>query len=184
MGTVPINRERKTHYFINCLKVKKNMSNFYQNTIKPDPRFKSSKLVADTTLLEPKFFSIVQKIVADAQAHGLNLMIYETYRSQARQTILFNEGVSKLKKVGVHHYGLACDLVKSVNGKPSWKGDFSFLGELAYAYGLIWGGDWGNPNIPHSFIDEYHLQRCSIKMEGALFREEWYPDDNYDPYKD
>lgn len=97
---------------------------------------------------------------------------------------LFNQGATKLKTVGVHHYGLACDLVKSVGGKPSWKGDFSLLGELAHAYGLIWGGDWGTPNVHHTFIDEVHVQRCSIKRQGALFRGEWYPDAAYNPYND
>lgn len=160
------------------------MSNFYESTIKTSARFKSSKRVADVSLLEPVFREIVERIIADAKSHGLNLMIFETYRSQARQTLLFNQGATKLKNVGVHHYGLACDLVKSVSGQPSWKGDFSFLGELAHANNVIWGGDWGNPNVPHSFIDSVHIQRCSIKKQGSLFRGEWYPDATYNPYKD
>ena len=38
---------------------------------------------------------------------------------------------TQLKTVGVHHYGLACDLVKDIGGSASWKVDFSFLGKLA-----------------------------------------------------
>jgi len=83
----------------------------------------------------------------------------------------------------VHHYGLACDIVKSINGQPSWKGDFSILGQMAHAHGLIWGGDWGTPSVHHSFIDSDHVQRCSIAKQGSLFLEKWYPDDNYDPYQ-
>lgn len=84
----------------------------------------------------------------------------------------------------MHHYGLSCGIVKSIGGKPSWKGDFSLVGELAHAYGLIWGGDWGNPKVHHSFIDSVHVQRCSIKRQGALFMGEWYPDASYNPYND
>ena len=160
------------------------MSDFYTDVIKKDPRFKTTKIVSDVKLLEPVTRQLVQSIIDDAKAHGLELMVFETYRSQARQTQLFNQGATKLKTVGVHHYGLACDLVKSVGGKPSWKGDFSLLGELAHAYGLIWGGDWGTPNVHHTFIDEVHVQRCSIKRQGSLFRGEWYPDASYNPYND
>jgi LAS superfamily LD-carboxypeptidase LdcB len=74
---------------------------------------------------------LVLAIIADAAAAGIKLMAFETFRSQVRQTKLFQQKATKLKKVGVHHYGLACDLVKDVAGQPSWKGDFKFLGKLA-----------------------------------------------------
>jgi hypothetical protein len=96
---------------------------------------------------------------------------------------LFNQGATKLRKVGVHNYGLACDIVKSINGQPSWKGDFSMLGQLARDHGLIWGGDWGNPTIHHTFVDAVHVQRCTVSRQAALFRGDWYPDDAYDPYQ-
>lgn len=86
--------------------------------------------------------------------------------------------------VGVHHYGLACDLVKDVSGQPSWEGDFSFLKIIARRHRLIWGGDWGTPSEPHKLYDAVHVQRCSVARQGALFRGEWYPDDEYDPYND
>jgi hypothetical protein len=160
------------------------MGNFYTDTISKDPRFKTTKVIADVGLLEPVTREKVQAILADAQAHGMDLMIFETFRSQARQAQLFKAGATRLKTVGVHNYGLACDIVRRVGGKPSWKGDFSFLGELARIHGLIWGGDWGAPDRPHTFVDAVHVQRCSIKDQGPLFRGEWYPDADYDPYKE
>jgi hypothetical protein len=159
------------------------MGNFYQDAIVKDPRFKSPKRVADLAMLEPVTRKLVGNIVADAAAHGMKLIAYETFRSQARQAALFDQGVTKLKNVGVHNFGLACDLVKDVGGEPSWKGDFSLLGQLAHQYGLIWGGDWGDPTVKHSFVDEYHVQRCSIGRQASLFSGTWYPKDNYDPYK-
>lgn len=160
------------------------MSNFYINVIKPNVNFTSTKRVADLKLLEPITCQKVEAIIQDAKAHGLDLIVFETYRSQARQKQLFDQGATKLKKVGVHHYGLACDIVKVVGGEPSWKGSFALLGDLAHHYGLIWGGDWGTPNHHHTFIDAVHVQRCSIARQASLFTGQWYPDESYNPYDD
>ncbi len=69
----------------------------------------------------------------------------------------------------MHHFGLACDLVKVVAGEPTWKGDYSLLGVLAKQYRLIWGGDWGRPDSPHTFVDAVHLQRCSMWRQRLCF---------------
>lgn len=160
------------------------MATFYTDVISNDARFASLTRVADPSLLEPTTRQLVERLVSAAQQMGIEVMIYETYRSQERQQQLFNNGASKLRAVGVHHYGLACDIVRSVGGEPSWKGDFSFLGQLAQSCGLIWGGDWGAPNIKHSFIDSVHVQRCTVPRQGDLFAGVWYPDDTYNPYDD
>jgi hypothetical protein len=158
------------------------MTNFYTDVISPDPRFNSVARVADLSLLEPITRQLVQGIVSAAQQMGIEIMVFETYRSQARQQQLFNQGATKLRTVGVHHYGLACDIVRVAAGEPSWKGDFSFLGQLAHSSGLVWGGDWGAPNIHHSFVDNVHVQRCTVARQGDLFAGNWYPDDTYNPY--
>ena len=158
------------------------MSTFYTDVIAADARFNSVTRVDDVSLLEPITKQAVLNIISDADAMGIDLMIFEIYRSQARQQALFNQGASMLRLVGVHHYGLACDIVKVVSGEPSWKGDFSFLGHLAQNYNLIWGGDWGAPNQPHTFIDVVHVQRCAIAQQPMLFNAAWYPDSSYNPY--
>jgi hypothetical protein len=158
---------------------------FYTDVIAESPKFGSVERVSDIELLEPTTRAAVEAIIKDAKDHyGLDLIAYETYRSQARQTALYNQHASQLKTVGVHHFGLACDLVKSVHGAPSWKGDFSFLGALGRAHGLIWGGDWGHAKPPHGFVDDDHVQRCAVARQPRLFAKSWYPDDGYDPYKD
>jgi D-alanyl-D-alanine carboxypeptidase len=88
------------------------MGNFYTDSIQSDPRFKSVKPINDMALLEPVTRKLVKQIIADAADEGIKLVAFETYRSQARQTKLFAQGATQLKTVGVHHYGLACDLVK------------------------------------------------------------------------
>jgi hypothetical protein len=157
---------------------------FYTDVISADLRFGTVNRVTDSSLLEPMTRRLVAGLVASAHQMGIEVMIYETYRSQNRQQALFENGASKLRTVGVHHYGLACDIVRVVSGEPSWKGDFSFLGQLARSSGLIWGGDWGEPSIKHSFIDSVHVQRCTVARQGNLFAGAWYPDDTYNPYED
>ena len=160
------------------------MSNFFTDTISRDLTLNSTNRVDSLDLLEPETRKRVLAIIEDAQALGFTLRAFETYRSQERQQQLFDQHATQLRQVGVHHYGLACDLVKVVGGQPSWKGDFSFLGQLAREHALIWGGDWGTPNLRHTFVDTVHVQRCTMGKQPALFRGEWYPDANYDPYKD
>ncbi len=159
------------------------MSNFYTDVIAKNPRFHSTGLVDAVDLLEPVTRVGVLAIIADAKTHGIELMVFETYRSQERQQMLFAQGATKLRHVGVHHYGLACDLVKSIGGVPSWKGDFSLLGTLAKAHGLVWGGDWGSPGVHHSFVDSDHVQRCTLADQVGLFGGTWYPGAAYDASK-
>lgn len=160
------------------------MGNFFTDVILNDPRSNSPNRISDMALLEPVTRQLVQQIVDTAQQMGIQVMVFETYRSQARQQELFNNGATKLRTVGVHRYGLACDIVRVVGGEPSWKGDFSFLGQLALSAGLIWGGDWGHPGIPSNFVDSVHVQRCTVAQQGALFAGNFYPDADYNPYTD
>lgn len=149
--------------------------NFYTETIQKDPRYYSVNRCADPILLEPVTRAAVQAVIADATKAGISVVIFETYRSQDRQQSLFNSGASQLQTVGVHHYGLACDIVRVIDGEPSWKCDYSFLGPLAVAHGLIWGGDWGAPGKKHSFVDSDHVQRVTVAEQAALFAGSWYP---------
>jgi hypothetical protein len=157
------------------------MRNFYTDVIKKDPRFKSTKPISDMKLLEPVARQNVQQIIDDAAAQGIKLMVYETYRSQERQELLYQQKATQLETVGVHHYGLACDLVKDVGGHPSWKGDFKFIQKLAKKHGFIWGGDWGKPGVKPRLYDPGHVQRCTVARQKSLFNGTWYPDADYDP---
>lgn len=157
--------------------------NFYKNVITTNLAFKTKERVSAIHLLEPEFRRRMQNVIDDAKLLGYELRIIETYRSKERQLDLYNQKKTKLKTVGVHHYGLAADVVKIVNGKPSWEGDWSFLGKLAEKHKLIWGGDWGFPNRKTSFYDAVHLQMVSVKNQEKLFRETWYPESDYSPYE-
>src|ERR1700677_4009829 len=127
--------------------------NFYESVIKLDPRFTSPEPCRDLNLLEPVTRAAVLAIMADAKAMGIELMVTETFRSCQRQLALYAQGATSLKNVGVHHYGLAADFAKVIDGNASWAGDWSFLRDLAEKRGLISGLDWGQPAVRHSFVD-------------------------------
>lgn len=152
---------------------------FYTQNIMTDDRFHSAMPVKDLNLLEPVTRAAVQEIIKMAGLSGVNLVVLETYRSQELQEVYFERGVTQLKNVGVHHYGLACDLGITVAGQINWKADYSILGKLAAQQGLVWGGDWGTPDQPHSFRDYDHVQRVAVADQAKLFSGEWYPTPDY-----
>lgn len=156
------------------------MTNFYTDVIQKSPLYHSTARFADLALLEPVTRAAVLAIVADAKALGHDMVVFETFRSQARQQQLYDDGSTELQHVGVHGYGLAADIVKA--GAEPWAGDFTFLLPLARKHGLVSGQDWGLPNIHHSFIDADHVQRCSLADQDKLFAGTWYPSVSYSPY--
>jgi hypothetical protein len=151
------------------------MSNFYTDVIQKDGRFNSTAPCRDLMLLETATRDAVKAIIADAFNLGIDLIVTETYRSSQRQIMLFAQHATELRAVGVHHFGLACDFCKVVDGAASWAGDWSFLRDLAVKHGLISGLDWGLPGVVHTFVDPDHVQACTRDQQLALFAGTWYP---------
>jgi hypothetical protein len=155
--------------------------NFYTDIIRKDPRFRSVESVRDPALLEPVTRIALEAVIADAEKLGIRLEITETYRSVERQQHLYLTHATQLRDVGVHHYGLAADVCKIVEGKASWEGDWTFLRDLAARHGLISGVDWGHPERPHGFCDSDHVQRIRVEDQERLFAGAWYPAEDYSP---
>lgn len=160
------------------------MTNFYKQYICECAQYRTDQRVSTLDLLEPETRLRVVRILAGAKSIGIDVAVFETYRSQERQAALFAQGVTQLARVGTHHFGLACDIVRIESGKPTWAGDYTFLGRLAAAHGLIWGGDWGRPERVPSFVDGVHVQRCTVARQPALFDGTWYPEETYDPVEE
>ena len=158
------------------------MNSFYTDVIQKSPLFHNTNRIETLDLLEPTFRAKIEALIVESTKKGFPFMVLETYRSAERQVMLYNQKATQLRNVGVHHYGLAVDLVKNINGEPSFKGDFTLLGELAKDNDLIWGGDWGTPKAKHTFRDYDHVQRISVADQNKLFAGTWYPDASYDPY--
>jgi hypothetical protein len=161
------------------------LSNFYLDVIRKDPRFSSTAPVHDVNLLEPGTRLAVAALLADAKSKGYDLRSTETYRSQALQEKYFDEGFTKLRRVGCHHWGVACDFALFVDGKYQEEAEsYEFLANLAPKHGLISGWDWGMPKIQHSFKDADHVQRIPLARQNALFAGTWYPPSLYNPHTD
>jgi hypothetical protein len=124
-------------------------------------------------LLYPPFAFALLRLFATARSEGLRIAIYETYRSQERQLDLFNKGATKLKKNGMHHFGIACDIVFLDGvGNPSWGAGHNWtrLGAIGRELGLEWGGTWT------SFIDKPHFQLVPATVAAqAQIVAEGYP---------
>ena len=136
---------------------------FYTDVIKKDPRFNSTNICRDVALLEPGFRAKVQALLEKAHEDGHDIRIAETFRSQAIQAQLFEQGYTQLKKVGVHNYGLACDFNLFVNGKYETDGqEYSFLLGYGKELKFISGIDWGTPWQKHTFHDWDHIKMCQF----------------------
>lgn len=145
---------------------------FYDRVIRPHSLYRAAGRVWTPSLLEPVIRGYVDALLSGMLVAGHPMMVWETYRSRERQAALYAKGKTKLKDVGVHHYGLAADLVFDVDGEPSWRGPWSVFGGLARSYGLTWGGDW------KAFVDMPHVQRIEVRDQKRLFAGEFYPSED------
>lgn len=161
------------------------MGNFYTDVLRKDSRFNSTEKIDDLALLEPGVRLAVEAIIADAKAARHDVFVLETYRSQARQRILFDQHLTELREVGVHGFGLACDIGLMTNGKYDPVGEhYEFLVPLAVRHGMVSGIDWGLPKLMHDFKDWDHVQRIPLFRQDALFAGTWFPPGIYDPHAD
>lgn len=104
------------------------------------------------------------KVIKDAYKEGINVQISEGYRSNTRQTELYQQGRTKSGNIvtnaragqSYHNYGVAVDyfLTTHDGSKAIWivNNDWRRVASIAKSYGFEWGGDWT------SFKDYPHLQ--------------------------
>lgn len=161
------------------------MANFYTDVILKSPQFHSIEIYKGLDLLEPITRTAVETLIGLAKTElAIDLVVTETFRSQARQEYLFKQKKTQLQHVGVHNFGLAVDFAKVIDGKDSWEGDWSFMSKLAPRVGLISGYNWGHPYPvpPGGFQDPDHVQRVDTsKFQSLLLAGKWYPDAHYNP---
>lgn len=160
------------------------MPSFYDTVIRNSKAFRSDAVCKDMALLEPGTRAAVTALVAEARAAGIDIRVLETYRSQTRQSALFQQRRTQLRTVGCHGYGVAVDFGVFISGKYAQDNKpYVFLRTLARKHGLISGQDWGRAK-GGSFVDSGHVQRVPVWRQDQLFSGAWYPPVDYDPYKD
>jgi peptidoglycan L-alanyl-D-glutamate endopeptidase CwlK len=114
----------------------------------------------DLDKLHPRVKALAEKLLADAKAAGIRLLVTETYRSKERQEYLYAQGrtmpgsiVTGIKTLGAHSFGVAFDVVPlTASGAADWNNSVAFTrtGKLGMALGLEWGGSWKSPvDMPH-----------------------------------
>lgn len=110
----------------------------YYNVISESDKFNSTSPVRDTGLLLPEFRDILGICFKEyeEQYHGQEIFIVETYRSNELQARYYRNGSSKIRKNGMHHFGLAIDAAFIINGKFSYKGDYKLLRKIFTDNGL------------------------------------------------
>lgn len=111
-------------------------------------------------VVAPAFAQAVWAMMLDL-AGGLNEMVFETLRTPERQAFLYGFGRSyddgrgkvtnaKTSLYSWHGFGLAVDVVEK-DGTP-WDAPVEFwagIGKAAARAGLVWGGKWTRPDLPH-----------------------------------
>jgi hypothetical protein len=106
--------------------------------------------------LAPKFRACVENILKAMP----DAMVYETLRTDARQSYLYGFGRDWDDGRGVvthsetaqdtwHHYGLACDIIHKTRGWGAPTAWWDQLGAEAKKLGLVWGGNWTFHDDPH-----------------------------------
>lgn len=101
----------------------------------------------DIKLLAPQFYEMVDAVLIDLKSQGLDVGIYEGFRSLERQQYLWESGRSRPGPIvtnakpgqSAHAFGIAVDLVGKVDGKWTWdqkKFDYSKLTEAYKRHGI------------------------------------------------
>lgn len=137
----------------------------FVTVIKHSAPFKGNKAIIcnDTDLLLPEFKTAIDNVINDMlNEHGIKIIRKETFRTNAMQLYYYNNGLSKIKLNGMHHYGIAQDMlclndkgsVIDKGGDPAYKK----LWAIAAKYGLTNLGEW----------DAGHLQYIPVSEQAAL----------------
>lgn len=133
--------------------------------------------VADASFdhLYPPFAAVLKLILAQAThettgKHGVShWVLVEGHRSQARQDWLYAQGRTRPgdivthAKVSNHTGGLAGDCYPvDIHGNVMWDAPQEIWQQYGHCirsqHGVQWGGDWGHPEVKHSFVDLPHVE--------------------------
>lgn len=117
-----------------------------------------SGVVNSLDVLAPAFRRAVETARAACVADGLDVVIYETFRSQERQYANFTRGATNVSSTNAsnnlyswHSFGLAVDVVSASRGWTAWT-DADWSAKVVRRFrenGCRWGGEWVSRDLPH-----------------------------------
>jgi hypothetical protein len=141
-----------------------NIFNHFNNVLVKNEYFNSPKPVKDVDLLLTEFYNILifcfneyQKKYPSQKVH-----IIETYRSNDLQLKYFKQGKSKIRKDGMHHFGIAADVAFLINEKLSYKGDYNFLRRI-FKENKLTVLDWELGHVQYIPVSEQSTLRKEIE---------------------
>ena len=116
----------------------------------------------DITKLHPELKAIIPKFLDMCKSANLNVLITETFRTEAEQEALYAKGRTMPGNIvtrarypqSPHCWGVAFDFCRNVRGKEYDDSDNFFyrVGQIGKSFGLFWGGDF------RTFVDKPHFE--------------------------
>lgn len=109
----------------------------------------------DINELHPTAQTACRLFLQECEKAGVKIFITETYRSQARQNYLYEQGRSRSGKIvtwtrnSYHKSRLAWDIAVSPPANLYDIATLNKAGAIARRLGITWGGDWKNIDRPH-----------------------------------
>ncbi|MCO4101739.1 MAG: M15 family metallopeptidase [Gemmatimonas sp.] len=121
--------------------------------------------------LAPQFRAAVERVVARMRNDGHLPTVFETLRTEQRQSFIYGFGREYDDGRGIvthsesavdtwHGYGLAVDIICGVRLWGARPDFWASLGTACRAEGLVWGADWNNNGRTDDerFVDRPHVQ--------------------------
>lgn len=138
-----------------------------------------TKTCRDISELSPNAQQACRLFISECKKQGLNVLITETYRSQARQNYLYEQGRTRpgnkvtWTKNSRHTSRRAWDICKNVKGQEySDKAFFISCGNIAKKLGITWGGTWKQADNPHFEVSENWVVPKEYKEDEPMTAEE------------
>jgi hypothetical protein len=150
----------------------KDIANFYVQTLIKSDKYNSPNPCKDETLLVPDFLDKLKASINNfnVKYSDVEVIFVETYRSNALQLIHFNNGASKIRKNGMHHYGIAVDVAFKINGKFTYNGDYKYLRECHTEQGLNLLGAWDIGHVQYVPVSEQQVLRNVVEQAVRKFQ--------------
>ena len=132
--------------------------------------------VSSTNLLYPPFLIEMNVGLDRARKAGFEMYPFETYRSYARQNELYMQGRATPGKIVTnakprdswHHYGLAMDVARKVDGKWNWEFDPFEISKFFAGLQVTWGGSKDGPHYQWKHLLPIEKSKSIVEEAGVL----------------
>lgn len=150
----------------------KKIADFFLQNLVTQSKFNSMDFNSDQSLLFPDFLTKAKSCIAKYKNDhpGQDITFTETYRSNPLQLKHYNNGASKIKANGMHHYGIAADSIFVVGGKKTYKGDVVGLRKIYKENGLFILGMWDALHVQFIAVEEQAALRNAVKERLVAFQ--------------